>query len=73
MPSNESPVNMNKTKRHRHGYRGYGSPLRRQHTGAIHWGRGFAGVGAPEEGKILSLRPDVITENLRDRLSSDDD
>jgi hypothetical protein len=73
MPSNGSPVNTNRTKRRRHGYRGYGSPLRHEHTGAIHWGRGFGGVGFTEEGKILSLRPDVIPEELRDRLSSEDD
>ena len=34
-------------KRRRHGYRGFGSPLRHEHTGAIHWGRGFGGVGFP--------------------------
>ena len=34
----------------KHGYRGYGSPLSRgseSYGGAVHWGRGFAGVGAP--------------------------
>ena len=66
-------VNPNRVKRHRHGYRGYGSPLRHEHTGAIHWGRGFGGVGFAEEGRILSLRPDLISEELHDRLSSEND
>ena len=66
-------MSSNRVKRHRHGYRGYGSALRGEHTGAIHWGRGFGGVGVPEEGRILSLRPDIISEELRDRLSSEDD
>ena len=66
-------VNTNRVKRHRHGYRGYGSPLRHEHTGVIHWGRGFGGVGFAEEGRILSLRPDLISEELRDRVSSEDD
>jgi len=30
-------------------------------------------VGVTEDVKILSLRPDVIPEELRDRLSSEDD
>ncbi len=35
----------------RHGYRGYGSGFDRgtaSYGGAIHWGRGFGGVGSPE-------------------------
>jgi hypothetical protein len=73
MPSKESTMNTSRVKRHRHGYRGYGSALHRDNSGAIHWGRGFGGVGVPEEGRILSLRPDVISQVLRDRLSSEDD
>jgi hypothetical protein len=41
-----------KTKRRRHGYRGYGSPLWEDHAGS-HWGRWFGGVLLPEAG-ILS-------------------
>lgn len=35
----------------RHGYRGYGSGFDRgtgNYGGAVHWGRGFGGVGAPQ-------------------------
>ncbi len=37
--------------RRRHGYRGYGSGFDRgtaSYGGAVHWGRGFGGVGSPE-------------------------
>ncbi len=64
-------VNATRVKRHRHGYRGYGSPLRHEHTGAIHWGQGFAGVGVPEGGGILPPRPDLLPEELRERLPED--
>jgi hypothetical protein len=41
-------------KRRRHGYRGYGSPLREERGGVIHWGRGFTGVGvAGEDGGVF--------------------
>jgi hypothetical protein len=73
MDSRVTTTNANRTRRHRHGYRGYGSPLRHQHAGTIHWGQGFGGVGVPEEGRVLSLRPDVISEELRERLTSEDD
>lgn len=73
MPSQGDTVNTSRVKRRRHGYRGFGSPLRHEHTGTIHWGQGFGGIGFPEEGRVLSLRPDVISEELRDRLSSEDD
>jgi hypothetical protein len=59
-------------KRRRHGYRGFGSPLRHEHTGAIHWGRGFTGVGFPEDGGILPPRPDLLPEELRERLPPED-
>jgi hypothetical protein len=59
-------------KRRRHGYRGYGSPLRHEHAGAIHWGRGFAGVGFPEGGGILPPRQDLLPEQLRERLPTED-
>ena len=55
-------------KRRRHGYRGYGSPLRHEHAGAIHWGRGFGGVGSPEGGSLLPPPPDLLPEELRERL-----
>jgi hypothetical protein len=73
MPSQGDTMNTYRVKRRRHGYRGFGSPLRHQQTGEVHWGRGFGGVGVPEEGRALSLRPDIISEELRDRLSSEDD
>lgn len=55
-------------KRRRHGYRGYGSPLarEREYGGAIHWGRGFTGVGFPgESGGLLPTLPEVLPEDLR--------
>jgi hypothetical protein len=66
------PASPRRVKRRRHGYRGYGSPLRHEHTGTVHWGRGFAGVGFPEEGGILPPRPDLVTEQLRERLQPED-
>jgi hypothetical protein len=60
-------------KRHRHGYRGYGSPLRHEHSGAIHWGQGFAGVSFPRDAGILPPQQDLVPEELRERLPSDDD
>jgi hypothetical protein len=66
------PASPRKEKRRRHGYRGYGSPLRHEHTGTIHWGRGFAGVGFPEEVGILPPRPDLVPEQLRERLPPED-
>ena len=62
-----------RVKRRRHGYRGYGSPLRHDYTGTVHWGRGFAGVGFPEEGGILPPRPDLVTEELREGLPREHD
>ena len=72
MPSNGDTLSTNRVKRRRHGYRGYGSPLRHEHTGAIHWGRGFAGVGVASGGGILPPRPDLIPEELHERLPTDD-
>jgi hypothetical protein len=67
------PASPRKIKRRRHGYRGYGSPLRHEHAGTVHWGRGFAGVGFPEDVGILPPRPDLVTEQLRERLPQDND
>jgi len=54
------------TKKHRRGYRGYGSPLARgarEFGGAVHWGRGFAGLGFPgESGSMLPREPELIPE-----------
>ena len=72
MPSNPGIATTSRVKRRRHGYRGYGSPLRREQTGAIHWGRGFAGVGVPEGGGILPPRPDLLSEELPERFPSED-
>ena len=72
MPFNGDTVNTSRAKRRRHGYRGYGSPLRHEHTGAIHWGQGFGGVGVPEGGGLLPPRPDLLPEELRERLPHDD-
>jgi hypothetical protein len=60
-------------KRRRHGYRGYGSPLGRgrdDYGGAVHWGRGFAGLGIAGAGSS-ALPPDnrLIPEDLHESLS----
>ena len=61
------------SKRRRHGYRGYGSPLRHEHAGAIHWGTGFGGVGFARDGSLLPPQPDLLPEELRERLLRRDD
>ena len=43
-----------KTRR-RHGYRGYGSGFDRGFGGAVHWGRGFSGIGSPGESSATTL------------------
>jgi hypothetical protein len=54
-------------RRRTHGYRGYGSGFARgtdQYGGGVHWGRGFAGVGAMEglSGTLphAALVPEVV-------------
>jgi hypothetical protein len=59
-------------KRRRHGYRGYGSPLRHEQAGAIHWGLGFGGVSFPRGVGILPPRADFVSEELRERLPADE-
>ena len=55
-----------KGKRRRGGYRGYGSPLRKEQGGAVHWGRGFSGVGFPgEEGGLLPPTGDLLPDRPR--------
>ncbi len=72
MPFNGDTLNAGRVKRRRHGYRGFGSPLRHEHTGAIHWGRGFGGVGVPEGGGILPPDLDLLSEELRESLPAED-
>jgi len=64
------PLNSRVAKRRRHGYRGYGSPLRHDHAGSIHWGRGFGGVGIVEGSSLLPPQPDLVPEELRENLPS---
>ena len=63
-----APIHSRVAKRRRHGYRGYGSPLRHEHAGSIHWGRGFGGVGIVEVPSILPPQPDLVPEELRENL-----
>jgi hypothetical protein len=45
------PPSRRRNHHRRHGYRGYGSGFDRAtegYGGAVHWGRGFGGVGSPE-------------------------
>ena len=44
-------------KSRRHGYRGYGSGLGRGFGGAVHWGRGFSGIGSPGEASGITPLP----------------
>ena len=49
-------------KRHRHGYRGYGSPLARKgesYGGSVHWGRGFSGIGSPGDSGPMRPRAEI--------------
>ena len=63
---NPSGGGQRSAKRRRNGYRGYGSPLREDHCGVVHWGRGFAGVGFPgESGGLLPPDARILPENLR--------
>jgi hypothetical protein len=63
-------------KRRRHGYRGYGSPISRNgetYGGAVHWGRGFAGLGfAGEGGGALPFSDHLIPQDLRENVSRPD-
>jgi hypothetical protein len=43
------------TRRRRHGYRGYGSGFDRGFGGAVHWGRGFSGIGSPGQSGAITL------------------
>jgi len=56
-------------KSRRHGYRGYGSPLGRRGRdfgGAVHWGRGFGGLGFPgDDGGLLPAAEELLPEALR--------
>jgi hypothetical protein len=58
-------------KRRSHGYRGYGSGARGVgYGGAVHWGRGFGGVGYLEGGGSPTLlEAGLFTENLKEKTS----
>ena len=60
-------------KRRRHGYRGYGSPLRQNHSGIVHWGRGFGGAGFAGE-TVASTLPhaEILSENQRSANTRND-
>ena len=68
MPLEPTPVNSRSEKRRRHGYRGYGSPLRHEHAGSIHWGKGFGGIGSVEAPSLLPPKQDLLPEELRERI-----
>ena len=74
MASDPQPSSENRPrKRRRHGYRGFGSPLSRNgetYGGAVHWGRGFAGLGfAGEGGGALPSADLLIPQDLHENLS----
>ena len=61
-----NPERSSSDKRRRHGYRGYGSPIGRRgegYGGAVHWGRGFAGVTFPA---VASPFPELPVSELLD-------
>ena len=67
-PKDATGPDRQKTRPRRHGYRGFGSPLH-EGSGAIHWGRGFAGIGFPGEGgSLLPPAADLVPRDLRERL-----
>lgn len=68
---NLSDEALKRTKRRRHGYRGFGSPLHRDRSGSIHWGRGFSGVGFPGEdgGALPRVAQDLRILSLREESS----
>jgi hypothetical protein len=68
MPLDPTPSDSRVAKRRRHGYRGYGSPLRHEHAGSIHWGKGFGGVGITQDASLLPPQPDLLPEELRERF-----
>jgi hypothetical protein len=70
MNSESQPSDRNRPrKQRRHGYRGYGSSLgrgREDYGGAVHWGRGFGGLGfLGENGSALPPPSNLIPEELR--------
>lgn len=58
----------NSPRKHRtHGYRGYGSGFGRgtgQYGGAVHWGSGFGGVGAPSYGGATLPSADLFRSEV---------
>ena len=67
-PEIESAKAVRPRKSRRHGYRGYGSPIARNGRdfgGAIHWGRGFGGLGSPgNDGGLLPATEELLSEDL---------
>lgn len=64
---NEGP---RKAKPHKHGYRGYGSGLARDkatYGGAVHIGRGFAGVEPLGSGKTTLPEAELFSEDLKEK------
>lgn len=59
-----------KTKPRKHGYRGYGSGLARDkvtYGGAVHMGRGFAGVEPFTTGRTTLPEVELFSEDLKEK------
>lgn len=61
-----------RAKSRRHGYRGYGSGFAKKtgaYGGAVHWGRGFAGVDIPVGPSTNLPEAGLFTDELKERPS----
>ena len=59
-----------KAKPRKHGYRGYGSGLARDkvtYGGAVHMGRGFAGVGPLGTDRTTLPEAELFSEDLKEK------
>ncbi len=69
-PQTPPPEPTPSRKRRKHGYRGY--PNNPNVGGDVHFGSGFAGVGAPgATGRAGILKSGVITERTREDAEKD--
>ncbi|HEY7574568.1 MAG TPA: hypothetical protein VIB08_05355 [Thermoanaerobaculia bacterium] len=57
-------------KSRRHGYRGYGSGVAKRdesYGGAVHWGRGFTGIGIPAGPSEKLPEAGLFSEDLKEK------
>ncbi len=70
MTSKKNPKPRARTRRH--GYRGYGSAFAKgaSYGGAVHWGRGFAGVEVPAGPSVTLSGPRLFSDERRSKISA---